>query len=119
MKNETFKLKGEATPEQIEAWKTQHGDVYEIEVEGHVCYVKGFTRESMRFALSQLKIKINTQTQSAEMDMEKILNIGEIGLQNCWLGGSDEINTNSKLWMAAALQVGEMFEIAEARIKKL
>ena len=113
------KLIGEVTPEQIEAWKKQYKNVYSIEVEGHVCYVKDYTREAMRFALSQLKFQIDTSTNSATMDMEKIINLGEIGLENCWLGGSEEIKQNAKMWTAAAVQMGELFDFADAKLKKL
>jgi len=112
-------LTGQATDEQIAAWKKIHGDVYSIEVEEHICYVKGFTREAMKYALSQLKVRIDTSTNSAEMDVEKMLAIGEVGLQNCFIGGSEAIKTNDRLWLSACMQMGELFEVAEAKIKKL
>ena len=110
---------GKATEQQIEAWKKMWGDVYEIQVADHVCYVKSFDRTTMKYALSQLKMKVNTETKEVQMDMEKMLEIGEIGLQNCWIGGSDEIKTNDRLFVAAAMQVGELFELAETKLKKL
>jgi hypothetical protein len=116
---EKKQLIGQVAPEQIEAWKKLYGDIYSIEVKGHICYVKGFTRETAKYALSQLKIKIDTSNNSAEMDMEKLLAIGEIGLQNGFIGGSEAFKTNDNLWISAALQMGELFEIAEAKIKKL
>jgi len=112
-------LIGKATEQQIEAWKKMWGDVYEIQVADHVCYVKSFDRTTMKYALSQLKMKVNTETKEVQMDMEKMLEIGEIGLQNCWIGGSDEIKTNDRLFVAAAMQVGELFELAETKLKKL
>ncbi len=117
---EDTKLIGQATEDQIAAWKNMHKQgVYAIEVEGHVVYIKGFDRQTMKYALSQLRIKIDTESKVAELNMEQMVEIGEIGLQNGWIGGSEEIRTNDRLWTAAALQVGELFEIAEANIKKL
>lgn len=107
-----------ATPEQIAAWKKLYGDVYEITVDGRTGYVRGFDRNTMKFALSQLKFKLGADS-SAEVSVEKMIELGEIGLQNCWLGGDDEILNNDRLFMAAALQVGELFEIAETALKKL
>lgn len=112
-------LTGQATPDQIAAWKKLHGDVYEITVDNHVGYVRGFDRATMKFALSQLKIKLDKDSQGAEVSVEKMIELGEIGLKNCWIGGSEEILGNDRLFMAAALQVGELFEIAETTLKKL
>lgn len=110
---------GEAIESQIAAWKNMYGEVFEIAIEGHVGYVRGFDRATMKFALSQLKINVNTETRSAEMDFQKIIEIGEIGLKNCWLGGSEEILKNDRLYISAAMQVGELFDIAEVNLKKL
>lgn len=112
-------LTGQANPDQIAAWKKLHGDVYEITVDDHVGYVRGFDRATMKFALSQLKIKLDKDSQGAEVSVEKMIELGEIGLKNCWIGGSEEILSNDRMFMAAALQVGELFEIAETTLKKL
>lgn len=112
-------LTGQATPDQIAAWKKLHGDVYEITVNSHVGYVRGFDRATMKFALSQLKIKLDKDSHGAEVSVEKMIELGEIGLKNCWIGGSEEILSNDRMFMAAALQVGELFEIAETTLKKL
>lgn len=110
---------GQASSDQIAAWKRLHGDVYEIGVEGHVGYVRGFDRSTMKFALSQLCMRIDPETKAAELNLEKMVELGEIGLKNCWLGGSEAILSNDRLFAAAALQVGELFEIAETTLKKL
>ncbi|MDR2424886.1 MAG: hypothetical protein LBD59_09220 [Prevotellaceae bacterium] len=80
-------MKRAATEEQIAAWKKIYGEVYSIEIEGHVCYVKQFTRETMKYALSRLKIRIDGESNEAVMDVEKMLEIGEIGLQHGFIGG--------------------------------
>lgn len=110
---------GQATPDQVAALKKLHGDVWEITVDGHAGYVRGFDRATMKFALSQLKIKIDPDSSGSEVSVEKMIELGEIGLKNCWVGGSDEILSNDRLFMAAALQVGELFDIAETTLKKL
>lgn len=117
VKEDAKKLIGEVAENQIAVWKKQHKDVFSIEVEGHIGYVRGFDRATMKYALSQLSIKANDKEQT--ISAEKIINIGEIGLTNCWLGGSDEILTNDRLFIAAAMQVGELFDFAETKLKKL
>ena len=110
---------GVATDEQIATWKKLHGDVFCITVKNHVCYLKGFDRKTMKYILSQLKVKVNTESKQAEMDMERIFEIGEIGLQNSWLGGSEEIRQKDELWVAAAMQAGELFQMVETHLEKL
>ena len=40
MENNEKKLVGQAAPEQIEAWKREHGDVFIATVGDSVCYLK-------------------------------------------------------------------------------
>ena len=37
-------LIGQATTEQINAWKEQHGDIFAFKVDGHICYLRKPTR---------------------------------------------------------------------------
>lgn len=43
-------LIGEVTADQINAWKEQHGEVFAIKVNGHVCYLRKPTRRELSFA---------------------------------------------------------------------
>lgn len=123
MKEETKPI-GWATDEQVAAWKKIHNcdTIHEIEVKGHVCYVRELDRQTMKYVLSLLKVKVDTdssaENQTAEMDMEKVIEIGETVLQNCCVGGSEEIKTKDSLWIPAAIIAGEIFEIAEGNVKK-
>ena len=114
-----IKQNGKATDEQIAIWKKTHQEVYEIEVEGSFCYIREIDRETMKYAFSELKMKINTETKEGEVDMEKMVNVGEIGLQNCWIGGDEKIKSNGRLWVSACMQVGELINVAETSLKKL
>lgn len=118
---ETQSLIGQATDEQIATWKKMYGEVYQVTVKGHVCYVKPFDRATMKCALSLLKVKIDPAAGDSEMelDMEKIIEIGEVGLQNCFIGGSEAILQQDNLFIAAAMEVGQMFDLAESDLKKL
>jgi len=118
-KNTKIGVNGKATEEQIAVWKKTYKDVYQIKVGEHYCYIRDFDRETMKYALSQLNMKVNTEKKEAEIDMEKIVNIGEIALQNCWLGGDEEIKNNARLWVSASMQAGELFNVEETELKKL
>ena len=107
-----------ATKEQIQTWKnTYKCDVFEIEVEGYRCYVRSFDRATMKCVLANLTMKL--RGDSTEIDAGKMLDIGEIGIENCWLAGDEEIKQNDRLWIAACMQVGALFEFAEAKLAKL
>ena len=45
-------LIGQATTEQINAWKEQHGDIFAFKVDGHICYLRKPTRRDLSFASS-------------------------------------------------------------------
>lgn len=110
---------GQATPEQIAAWKAMYGGVNEIKVKGkYYCYLRPFDRATIKYALSQITMKIDTEKKEADMDMSKIIDLGEVALQNCWIGGSDEIKTNDVMWISAAMQAGELMEMDETELKK-
>ena len=107
-----------ATEEQIQAWKNSwKGDVYELEIEGKYCYIRSFDRATMKCVLSNLTMKVSGE--GAEIDAGKILDIGAIGLENCWLDGDKEILSDDRLYIAACMQVGELFNIAETKLKKV
>lgn len=119
--NTNSELIGLATPEQIETWKKIHScdAIYRVRVQNHVGYIREFDRATMKCMLSLLEVKIEGDTQtSLNMNLEKIIEIGEIGLTNCWLGGSEAIKEKDKLYMSAAMQVGELFEFEEGELKK-
>ena len=117
---ETKKLIGEATPEQIEKWKAKYGKVHGVVVGGHIAYVRKVDRATVSYALSQMSFKMSTDADSEkmlEMNMGKLFKQGESVLNNCWLGGSDEIKTDMSLWPAACMKAGELIEIKESELK--
>jgi len=95
----------EITEIQIAEWKKKHGDVYKIEVEGHVCYVKSPDRKTLSYAGS--------------IGVKDPIKFNEIILNNCWLGGDEDIKTDDKLFLGAGQVLGEIIKVAEASIAKL
>lgn len=93
------------TPEQIEAWKKQHGEIFELEVEGRIALLKKPSRKVMSLALS-----------TGKTDPIKF---GEIILKNTWIDGDAEIQEDDRLFFGAMQQLDQMFEIADATLKKL
>lgn len=47
-------LKGQASPEQVAAWKAEFGTVHQITVEDSIAYLKKLDRNSLSLALTYL-----------------------------------------------------------------
>ncbi len=96
---------GKASAEQIAAWKAKHKNVHAIEVDGHVGYVKSPGRLEM--------------SRASTAGVNDPVKFNEILLGDCWLGGSDAIKTDDELFLGASGVLGEIVQVAEAKIKKL
>lgn len=119
---EVIKLIGEVTAEQIEKWKAKFGKVHGIIVDGHIAYVRKPDRATVSYALSHMSFKMSTEKgegmgNSMEVNMGNMLKQGEAVMNNCWLGGSDEIKAETSLWTAACMKAGELIETKEAELK--
>lgn len=118
MKKENQLIIGEATAEQIEKWKVKYGAVHGIEVDGHICYVRKIDRNTASYALSQMSFKVNkSDNNDVEINLGKQFKTGEAVLNNCWLGGSEEIRNDTSLWMNACIIAGQLIEIKEGSLK--
>ncbi len=95
---------GVATPEQIEGWKKKHGDVFLVEVENSVCYLKKPDRKTMSYVgtLANNPVRAN-----------------EALLENCWLGGDDSVKTDDAKFLGISAKLNEIIQVKEAEITKL
>jgi hypothetical protein len=98
-------LKGVATPAQIAEWKKKHKDIFAVEVDGHIGYLKKPDRKALSYASS--------------VGAKEPLKFNEIILENCWLGGSEEIKTDDSLFLGVSGKISELIEVKEAELKKL
>lgn len=73
MENEEKTLVGQATPEQIEAWKKEHGRLFSTTADGNVGYFRKPNRKELSYALSL---------------RDKPLEMTETLMRQCFLGGS-------------------------------
>lgn len=99
------KLVGQATPEQIEAWKRQHGDIFAATVDGSICYLKRPSRKALGYASFASK--------------QNPLNFNEAILNDCWLGGDETIRTDDAKFLGISGVLAEIIEVKEAELKKL
>ena len=97
--------KTEVTAEQIAAWKVKHTDVYLYESDDKKCYLHRPDRK----ALSAASVIGKTDP----------LKYNEILLNNCWLGGDEEIKQEDKYFLGISSKLAELVEISEGELKKL
>lgn len=99
------KLKGQATPEQIEEWKKKYGKVSGIKVDGHIGYVRKPDRKTLSYA-----------SIAGQKDP---LKFNEVLLNNCWLGGSELIKTDDELFLSVGGKLAELIQVKEAELVNL
>jgi hypothetical protein len=92
------------TAEQIAEWKSKHGDVFAFETEDgkYACYLKRPGRQVVEMA------SMNTGFKSSD-----------VILDNCWLGGDEELRRVDRYYIGLQRQLGEIIDIAAGTLKKL
>lgn len=98
-------LTGEASPEQVNAWKQQHGDVYIVKVEGSAGYLRKPDRDTMKAV--------------ASIGSSDPVRANEVLLENCWLGGDESIKTDDAKFFGVSATLAELVEVKAAELKKL
>jgi len=93
------------TKEQIAQWKAQHVDVFRIKVADKECYLKKPSRKALGYASVAGK--------------DNPLKFNEVLLNDCWLGGDEEIKTNDDLFLSASAKIAELIKVEEAELEKL
>lgn len=102
---------GQATEDQIKAWKQSHGSLTLIKVKNtdgstSVCYLKGADRETASLAYTHIANK-------------RMIDAGAVFLNNCWLGGDERIKAEDRMYIAACQQAYECLDLAEASSEKI
>jgi hypothetical protein len=91
--------------QQIEEWKSQHGEIFRIKVLDKECYLKKPSRKALGYASMAGK--------------DNPLKFNEVLLNDCWLGGDEEIKTNDELFLSASAKIAELIKVEEAELEKL
>ena len=105
MGKETKTLIGQATEKQIAEWKKQYGEVFYVQCDGHIAYLKRPSRKALSYASIAGK--------------ENPLKFNELLLNDCWIGGSEEVKTNDSLFLGVSAKLAELVEIKTAELGKL
>ena len=93
------------TKEQIQEWKKQYKDIFVISVEDKKAYLRKPDR--------------NTLSYASTLATKDPLKFNEVVLNNCWLGGDEEIKTDDALFLAASSKLPDLIQIKEATLEKL
>lgn len=94
------------TQEQINAWKKKHGEIFSISFEdGKEAYLKKPDRKVLSFAMTKM------QTNP--------LGFAESILNQCFIGGNEEVKTDDNYFLGAAAQLEGLMEVKNAELKKL
>jgi len=96
---------GQATPEQIEAWKKKHGEIFAVRCDGHVAYLKKPSRKALSYA-----------SVAGKTDPIKF---NEALLNDCFIGGSEAVKTDDSLFLGVSAKLAELIEVKEAELEKL
>ena len=99
------KVIGQATEEQIKTWREEHGDVFKIEVEGHVCYLKKPSKRILAAA-----------NQAGRNDPFKF---NETLIRQTWLGGDETMRSDDDMFLSMAGALDDLIEVKVAEVKKL
>ena len=101
----TEEPKGQATPEQIEAWKKKHGKVFQVTTGNSVGYIHKPGRKELSYA--------------SHVGASNPLGFTEAILNSCWLGGDETIKSDDYKFLAVSSQLEKIITVAEAEIKEL
>lgn len=97
-------LEGQASQQQIDEWKAKHGEFFGIKVGGRICYLRKPDRKQLSY-ISGIGTKDGIKSN-------------EILMKSCWLGGSEEIQTNDALFLGACTHLGALIEVKQAELVK-
>lgn len=111
MSDKKVQIIGEATKEQIAAWKKEHGFLIAIKVKNDdgsvsICYLKPADRNTASLAYTHIANK-------------RMSEAGSVFLTNCWVSGDESIKTVDKKYISACNEAYACLDIAEASSEKL
>jgi hypothetical protein len=97
-------LTGQATEEQIKAWKEKHRDIFFTKADGHIAYFCKPTRQKLGYAMTM---------QNDPLKMSESL------LKSCFVGGSDVFTSDTEFMLGAAELMEQLISIKKVELGKL
>lgn len=100
--------------ERVKYYKQTHDVVYDIKVGGYYCLLKEPDRNVYSSAMSLLMAVPGLSTRK-DTDL---IGAGTKILQGAWLEGDEQIMSQDKLLVSAAMPAIQLLDVVEAEIKK-
>ncbi|HMQ77114.1 MAG TPA: hypothetical protein PKE21_13845 [Flavobacteriales bacterium] len=107
-KNEQKPQEGRPTPEQVAAWKKEHGSLFSIEVNGKLAIL----RKPRMLDLERAQ-QVSRKPNAKPFDFNRNI------VGNCALYLDPGMRENDENELALLTSVGELVEVKEAEVKKL
>ncbi len=95
----------EITAAQIAAWKREYGRVYRVESDGK----QGYLRKPNRTIIGAASVLGGSDG----------IKIAEVIVENCWLGGDEELKTNDDYFLGIVSQINALTETAQVELKEV
>lgn len=102
---ENKELIGQISQEQLESWKRQWKDVFQVTVDGHVAYLRKPDRKILSYASS---LKVNSPIDYMEALVD-----------GCWLGGSELMRDDDDYFLPLIQKAEELVALKTAELVKL
>lgn len=93
------------TEKQLEDWKKKYKDIFELTVEDKRCYLAKPNRQALSYAM--------TLAGTNPIGMAEQL------LEDCWLGGDEDIKYDDAYFFGAMAQLGKFIEAKNSELKNL
>jgi len=95
---------------QISEWKKKYTDIYEIII---------VNDEGVEFKTYFRKPDLKILSASAKFAESDPIKSGLVLFDNCWLGGDEAVKSSDELKMSCLQELGKLFKIYQATVKKL
>lgn len=103
MPEETQK-QGQATTEQVDAWKAKYGVVFAYTADDKICYLRKPDRMTLNYA---------SRLQNDPLKSNELL------IKNCWLGGWDGFKTEDEYFFGLNNKLKEIIQVKQGELAKL
>jgi hypothetical protein len=103
MKDKKNNKEGIASPEQMSEWKSKYGEVYGIEYEDCISYVRKPNRTELSYIMSM------------QSDPLKMI---ETFIKSCFVGGCEKIKTDVSYQLGVAELMDKIINVKKAELVK-
>ncbi len=95
---------GQATPEQIKAWKSKHGKIFYACADNHIAYFRKPNRKELSYAM---------RLKDDELAMMEMI------LKECHVGGSEIFYQNVEFMFGVSNLVDKLIAVKSAEVGEL